>query len=117
MTVHHDHDDEHDHTEAHRGPETGEGHAHRHEHEDEEHPHGGSAWSRLRHAVPEVFGSHSHDSADQLDRALEADADGRRALLVSLAILATTAAARPQWSFSRDPSPSSATPCTMSPTL
>ncbi len=34
---------------------------------------------------------HSHDAADQVDEALEADADGRRALLVSLAVLALTA--------------------------
>jgi cation diffusion facilitator family transporter len=39
-----------------------------------------------------VFGGHSHDAADQVDEALEADADGRRALLISLAVLALTAA-------------------------
>ena len=46
----------------------------------------------MRHAVSEVFGAHSHDVADQVDEALEADTDGRRALLWSLAILAATAA-------------------------
>jgi cation diffusion facilitator family transporter len=46
----------------------------------------------VTHAVSEVFGAHSHDAADQVDEALEADADGRRALLISLAVLALTAA-------------------------
>jgi len=37
-------------------------------------------------------GGHSHDAADQVDEALEADARGRRALWLSLAALAVTAA-------------------------
>jgi len=57
-----------------------------------EHGHGPSAWARVRHGVSEVFGAHSHDSADQVDETLEADFDGRRALLLSLLILAVTAA-------------------------
>jgi cation diffusion facilitator family transporter len=56
------------------------------------HERGSSWWSRLRHAVSEFAGGHSHDAADQLDDALEADATGRRALLISLAGLALTAA-------------------------
>lgn len=56
------------------------------------HEHGSSVWSRIRHGVSEVLGAHSHDSADQVDETLEADADGRRALLLSLLILAVTAA-------------------------
>jgi cation diffusion facilitator family transporter len=48
-------------------------------------------WSRTRHAVSEVLGGHSHDAADQVDEALEADDAGRRALLISLAGLALTA--------------------------
>lgn len=73
-------------------------HAHAHAHDDHRdansahHGHGSSIWSALRHALSEVIGAHSHDSADQVDETLEADADGRRALLVSLAILAVTAA-------------------------
>jgi len=55
---------------------------------------GSSRWSRCRHALSEVVGSHSHDSADQVDETLEADADGRRALLLSLVVLAVTAAAQ-----------------------
>jgi cation diffusion facilitator family transporter len=79
----------HDHTESHGGSE----HDHEHEHAHGQHSHGRSRWSRLRHAVSEVLGSHSHDSADQVDQALEAESEGRRALLVSLSILAVTAAA------------------------
>src|SRR5450631_2107602 len=81
----------HDHREAHGHgvPEHrhGAGHGSDHGHE-----HGSSVWSRVRHGVSEVFGAHSHDSADQVDETLEADADGRRALLLSLLILAVTAA-------------------------
>jgi hypothetical protein len=54
--------------------------------------HGSSVWSRVRHGVSEVFGTHSHESADQVDETLEADSDGRRALLLSMLILAVTAA-------------------------
>jgi len=58
---------------------------------DHGHSHGTTVAARVRHAVSEVFGAHSHDVADQVDEALEADTDGRRALLLSLAILAATA--------------------------
>jgi len=64
-------------------------HGHDHEHG---HDHGSSVLARVRHAVSQVFGAHSHDSADQVDETLEADSDGRRALLLSLLILAVTAA-------------------------
>jgi cation diffusion facilitator family transporter len=56
-----------------------------------QHKHGGSRWGRLAHAVSESLGGHSHDAADQVDEALEADADGRRALWLSLAGLTLTA--------------------------
>lgn len=46
----------------------------------------------MQHAVSDLFGGHSHDTADQVDEALEADARGRRALWISLAALAVTAA-------------------------
>jgi cation diffusion facilitator family transporter len=49
-------------------------------------------WSRVRHGLSELVGGHSHDAADQVDETLEANADGRRALLISLLILAATAA-------------------------
>jgi len=64
---------------------------HDHEH-DHEHEHS-SPLARLWHEAGELLGvGHSHDSADQVDSALEADASGRRALLISLAGLALTAA-------------------------
>jgi cation diffusion facilitator family transporter len=53
---------------------------------------GSPAWSRVRHTVSEIFGVHAHDRANQLDDTLEADADGRRTLLLTLLILAVTAA-------------------------
>ncbi|MEP7020280.1 MAG: cation diffusion facilitator family transporter [Pseudonocardiales bacterium] len=42
--------------------------------------------------MSELLGGHSHDAADQIDDALEADAAGRRALWISLGGLAITAA-------------------------
>ena len=60
-------------------------------HQAHHHQHGSRA-GRVRHALSELFGAHSHDVADQVDEALETHADGRRALLISLVILAVTAA-------------------------
>jgi len=54
--------------------------------------HGGGIGLRVRHALSEALGGHSHDAADQTDSALEADAAGRRALFRSLVILGATAA-------------------------
>src|SRR3954471_1523370 len=56
------------------------------------HEHDGRAWHRLAHALSGAVGGHSHDPAEQIDEALEADAAGRRALLISLAALTATAA-------------------------
>lgn len=77
-----DHTHDHAHDEAHDG---NDGHSHSHEP-----PRG--IMSRLRHGISEVLGGHSHDAADQIDDALEADAAGRRALTISLVGLALTAA-------------------------
>ncbi|WP_310961812.1 cation diffusion facilitator family transporter [Nocardioides terrisoli] len=56
------------------------------------HSHGREPWwSLVLHGVSEMFGAHSHDAADQVDEALEADARGRRALWISLLVLALTA--------------------------
>ena len=63
---------------------------HGHPHEHHEHPHD-AGWRRFSHPLSATFGTHSHDTADQVDEALEANADGRRALLISLAVLAATA--------------------------
>jgi cation diffusion facilitator family transporter len=55
--------------------------------------HGGGPWSVVKHELGEFLGGgHSHDSADQVDDALESDDAGRRALLISLGGLAITAA-------------------------
>ena len=71
------------------------GHAHDHDpgHEhDHDHDHDHGVWGRLRHALSEALGGHSHDSADQIDDVLEANAAGRRALFLSLIGLGVTAA-------------------------
>ena len=61
-------------------------HAHHHGHR---HGHGSPRWL---YPVLELLGAgHSHDAADQIDDALEADAAGRRALLISLVGLLATA--------------------------
>lgn len=77
------------------GHENGHQHAHEHHgdgHADSGHPDGiGRRWARVRHAMSEAVGGHSHDAADQVDEAMEADSAGRRALLTSMAILGITA--------------------------
>jgi hypothetical protein len=67
----HVHESEHGH--AH---DSGHGHAHR-----------SGALGRLRHALR----PHSHEAADKVDAAMEASAEGIRALWISLAVLAVTA--------------------------
>lgn len=68
---------------------------HDHEHDGHEHGHppGGRA-GRLWHQVSHLVRPHSHDSADQVDSALESSAAGLRALWISLAVLGVTAAAQ-----------------------
>jgi len=92
------HTQQHDHGRADYGGHTrdhGQDTAHDHGH-GHGHGHGYDRvvwlWSRLTHAISELLGGHSHDAADQVDGALEADAAGRRALLISMAGLAVTAA-------------------------
>src|SRR5215207_3767767 len=65
----------HDHTDG-----RGHGHGHGHVHES-----GG-----LRGMLASVFRPHSHDAADSVDSALEASADGIRAVKISLVVLLTT---------------------------
>ena len=82
-------------------PDTaGAGHVHSHvEVDDDPHGHGHphehhgptSRWGRLRHVLSDAVGGHSHDTVEQIDDALEADAAGRRALLLSLVGLGVTA--------------------------
>ena len=68
-------------------------HDHAHVHVNDRGAGGSPRWSRALHEAGEMLGlGHSHDSADRIDTALENDAAGRRALLISLAALAATAA-------------------------
>ena len=69
------------------GHQGGQDHSH---HDGNDHGHGGSLWGRVRHTVSEVFGGHSHDAAEQVDDALEADSRGRRALWISFGVLVVT---------------------------
>jgi len=55
------------------------------------HDHGSGPARRLAHVLAGLVGGHAHDSAEQVDEALEADAAGRRALWISLGALAVTA--------------------------
>jgi cation diffusion facilitator family transporter len=69
-----------------------ERHEHAHGHErGHDHQRNARAFGRVRHALSHVIGAHSHDAADQIDDALDADKSGRRALLISLAALGLTA--------------------------
>jgi cation diffusion facilitator family transporter len=74
------------------------GHAHEHEHGhgethghgpggDHSHEHGPGLLARIRHVVR----PHSHEAADKVDAAMEASAEGIRALWISLAVLGATA--------------------------
>ncbi|MFD4957602.1 cation diffusion facilitator family transporter [Microbacterium sp. NPDC058389] len=71
----HPHDHDHDHADDHA-----DGH---HDH-DHRHPGG------LRGVLHELFVPHSHDAADAIDDAMEANAAGIRALKISLVILLAT---------------------------
>ncbi len=68
--------------------------AHGHTHTSHRHPHGHGRVGWWRHGLSGLVGGHSHDSAEQIDDALEADSAGRRALLISFAALGVTAAAQ-----------------------
>lgn len=62
-------------------------HPHDHEH-GHGHGHGGPWWRRLSRLIT----PHSHDSAEKIDTAMETSQAGMRALWISLAVLAGTAA-------------------------
>ncbi|MGW2420797.1 cation diffusion facilitator family transporter [Streptomyces sp. NPDC001709] len=85
----HDHDHPgHGHDRHARGRgEAGHAHGHGHDHASHAHPH----TPGLRHRLAHLLTPHSHDSADKVDRAMEASARGMRALWVSLAVLGATA--------------------------
>jgi cation diffusion facilitator family transporter len=76
-------------SQSHGSPD-GHSHGHGDDHEDgHEHgeAHGRGVLVRLRH----VLRPHSHDAGDKVDAAMEASAEGIRALWISLAVLAGTA--------------------------
>lgn len=78
--IHHPHD--HSNPDQH-GDANGHDHGHHH--------HGGGWWTKIRHALGEFFGTHSHDPADSVDSALESSARGIRALIISFSVLMVTA--------------------------
>jgi cation diffusion facilitator family transporter len=65
------------------------GHAHGHQH-GHDHASRPGVIERFRH----VLRPHSHDATDKVDAAMEASAEGMRALWISLAVLAATALAQ-----------------------
>lgn len=75
----------------HSRPASDHGHSHDHQHRGD-HDHHHRPGGRVRHAFSELLGGHSHDAADQIDDALEANRVGRRALIISLLGLGLTAA-------------------------
>ena len=80
----HDHSDRHDH-----GDHDDHGHGeHGHDHGDHDHEHPGG----LKGLLAAVFSPHSHDTNDTIAAALTATDEGIKALKVSLAVLAVTAA-------------------------
>jgi cation diffusion facilitator family transporter len=65
----------------------GHGGAHGHEHDGHTHDHGSGVLAR----IGQVVRPHSHEAADKVDAAVEASAEGIRALWISLAVLGATA--------------------------
>jgi len=84
---HDDHGHPHDHGRDDHGHGRGhDDHGHDHPHGDHDHHHHGG----LRGALHALFVPHSHDPADAIDDAMEANAAGIRALKISLVILLAT---------------------------
>jgi cation diffusion facilitator family transporter len=93
---HEDHGHDHPHPHPHPHEESGhEDHGrdhggHGHDHGDHGHDHPGG----IRGFVTSIFKPHSHDTADSTDSALEASAEGIRAVKISLVALGVTAVAQ-----------------------
>ena len=68
----------------------GPGHDHNHDH-DHGHDHGHATSRGVLDSLRHVLRPHSHEAADKVDAAMEASAEGIRALWISLAVLAVTA--------------------------
>jgi cation diffusion facilitator family transporter len=82
----HPHDHGHPHRPLDHGPHD---YDHAHDHGQHEHPH--THATGLKGWLQSVFVPHSHDAADSIDEALEASAQGIRAVKLSLFGLGTTA--------------------------
>ena len=78
------HESGHGHDGAGHGHDHG---THGHEHMEHDHTHRSGLLAGLAHRVR----PHSHDAADKVDAAMEASAEGLRALWISLSVLAATA--------------------------
>jgi cation diffusion facilitator family transporter len=68
-----------------------------HEHDGHDHEHGRrrrGRWARWQHELAHLVRPHSHERSDRVDAALEASAQGMRALWISLAGLGLTAVAQ-----------------------
>lgn len=85
MNSHHHHADEHEHDHGHDHAAEHD-HGHDHGHGTHSHPTG------LKGFLYGLFVPHTHDAADSIDDALEASAEGVRALKISLFILLGTTA-------------------------
>lgn len=83
---HHDHDHGHAHDHGH-GHDHGHPHSHDHDHG---HNHGHDHHHGFLGTLKEFFVPHTHDSSDSIDDALEASAEGVRALKISLFVLLGT---------------------------
>ena len=85
MTAQHVHD-EHDHAHESHGHDHDHDHAHGHAHGDQHHEHP----TGFKGFLYGLFVPHTHDAADSIDDAMEANAAGIRALKVSLILLLIT---------------------------
>lgn len=85
----------HDHAHPHDAVEIEPGHDHDHEPDHDHdrgdgHGHGHSHPTGLKGFLYGIFVPHSHDAADSIDDAMEANAEGVRALKISLVIMIAT---------------------------
>lgn len=74
----------------HTHPHESNGHGHGHDHPHDEHGHGHSHPTGVKGFFYGLFVPHTHDAADSIDDALEASAEGVRALKISLFVLLGT---------------------------
>jgi cation diffusion facilitator family transporter len=84
-----------DHVHEHAGAHAGHDHDHSHEHDhgpshDQEHDHAHHHHGGFKGWLFELFVPHTHDAADSIDDAMEASAEGIRALKISLFLLLAT---------------------------